>query len=217
MDLSFFEFIGDGIGNDDIVNDVGNILQKKYNTKFVPTRIGNRYGQDENSIVTIYCHPEGEDTFIFSTKYNLETKECNDDFLYRRVCFELEKELSNLLSKRNVDAIIRVEMINKNSLDENIGLKEFLLKYPQITFMAYIVLNGKYGDVFVLDLYKELLNKYNLAGFSAFVFCAEQEEYVKAQTEIFDLEFFSKNMLKKYLKNEPAIYRAQDRMIVRVK
>ena len=217
MDLSFFEFIGDGIGNDDIVNDVGTILQNKYNTKFIPTRIGNRYGQDENSIATIYYHPEGEEKFLFSAKYNLETKECTDDFLYRKVCYELEKELTNLLSKRNVESNIRVEMINKNSLDENIVLKDFLLKYPQISFMAYIVLNGKYGDVFVLDLYKELLNTYNLSEFSAFVFYAEQDEFIKAQSEISDLEYFSKNMLKKYFKNDPDIYRAQDRMIVRVK
>ena len=162
------------------------------------------------------------DEVIFTEKswslyHTREVKDEPDDFLYRKVCYELEKELTNLLSKRNVESNIRVEMINKNSLDENIVLKDFLLKYPQITFMAYIVLNGKYGDVFVLDLYKELLNTYNLSGFSAFVFCAEQDEFIKALSEILDLEYFSKNMLKRYFKNEPNIYRAQDRMIVRVK
>lgn len=217
MDLSFFEFVGDGIGNDDIVNEVKAQLENKYKIKVIPDRIGNRYGQDENSIVTVYYHLEGEENLIFSAKYNLETKELNDDFFYRKVCYELEKCITTLLLNRNVLGLIRVEMVNKNSLEENISLKDFLLKYPNVTFLAYIVLKGKYEDVFILNLYKDILSQYNISEMSAFVFYSEQDEFEKAKEKIGDLENYSKSMLSKYFKNPPSIYKTQERMMIKVK
>ena len=50
MDLSFYEFVGDGIGNDDIVQEVNKRLEEKYKKKFVAKRIGDRFGKDEDDI-----------------------------------------------------------------------------------------------------------------------------------------------------------------------
>ena len=82
MDLSFYEFVGDGIGNDDIVQEVNKRLEEKYKKKFVAKRIGDRFGKDEDDIAKIYFHPEGMEKFIFSAKYNIETKEYSDDFFF---------------------------------------------------------------------------------------------------------------------------------------
>ena len=125
MDLSFYEFVGDGIGNDDIVQEVNKRLEEKYKKKFVAKRIGDRFGKDEDDIAKIYFHPEGMEKFIFSAKYNIETKEYSDDFCYRKVCYEIENNLSDILKNMNVESYIRVEMINKNSLNEIIFLQMF--------------------------------------------------------------------------------------------
>ena len=72
MDLSFYEFVGDGLGNDDIVDITSKILEAKYNKKFIAKRIGERYGKDEDDTATLYYAPEDDEDFIFSVKYNLE-------------------------------------------------------------------------------------------------------------------------------------------------
>ena len=159
-DLSFYEFIGDGIGNDDVVTSVKAFLEYKYQIKFVPDRIGNRFGHDEDDVVTVYFHPEGEETFIFSVKYNLEEKTYADDYLYRKVCFELEKTINLMVSKSNVQSIARVEMINKNSLEENISIKDFAIKYPRTTFLSYIVINREYEESFIINTLNGLISSF---------------------------------------------------------
>ena len=218
MDLSFYEFLGDGVGNDDIVESVKAFLENKYQIKVVPDRIGNRFGHDEDDVVTVYYHPEGEEAFIFSVKYNLEAQTYSDDYLYRKVCCEIEKAINSVISKANIQSMARVEMISKNSLEEDLSVKDFAIKYPGITFLSYIVINREYDETLITNTLNELISSFdNVPNINSYLFFAESAEYEEAQKEITDLEYFSKSMLSNYFEKEPAIYRIENKKIIKVK
>ena len=213
MDLSFYEFVGDGIGNDDIVQEVNKRLEEKYKKKFVAKRIGDRFGKDEDDIAKIYFHPEGMEKFIFSAKYNIETKEYSDDFCYRKVCYEIENNLSDILKNMNVESYIRVEMINKNSLNEIMLLEEFINKYPQIGFLAYVVLKDEQDESKIQEAFKQLI----VPNINAFIFHAMPEEFDIIEKEVSDLEVFRKSMLTRYIKKEPNIFNKKNGNVSKIK
>lgn len=213
MDLSFYEFVGDGIGNDDIVQEVNKRLEEKYKKKFVAKRIGDRFGKDEDDIAKIYFHPEGMEKFIFSAKYNIETKEYSDDFCYRKVCYEIENNLSDILKNMNVESYIRVEMINKNSLNEIMLLEEFINKYPQIGFLAYVVLKDEQDESKIQEAFKQLI----VPNINAFIFHAMPEEFDIIEKEVSDLEVFTKSMLTRYIKKDPNIFNKKNGEVTKIK
>lgn len=213
MDLSFYEFVGDGIGNDDIVQEVNKRLEEKYKKKFVAKRIGDRFGKDEDDIAKIYFHPEGMEKFIFSAKYNIETKEYSDDFCYRKVCYEIENNLSDILKNMNVESYIRVEMINKNSLNEIMLLEEFINKYPQIGFLAYVVLKDEQDESKIQEAFKQLI----VPNINAFIFHAMPEEFDIIEKEVSDLEVFRKSMLTRYIKKDPNIFNKKNGEVTKIK
>ena len=213
MDLSFYEFVGDGIGNDDIVQEVNKRLEEKYKKKFVAKRIGDRFGKDEDDIAKIYFHPEGMEKFIFSAKYNIETKEYSDDVCYRKVCYEIENNLSDILKNMNVESYIRVEMINKNSLNEIMLLEEFINKYPQIGFLAYVVLKDEQDESKIQEAFKQLI----VPNINAFIFHAMPEEFDIIEKEVSDLEVFRKSMLTRYIKKEPNIFNKKNGNVAKIK
>lgn len=213
MDLSFYEFVGDGIGNDDIVLEVSKRLEEKYKMKFIAKRIGDRFGKDEDDIVKIYFHPEGMEKFIFSAKYNIETKEYFDDFCYRKVCYEIEENLSTILKNMNIDSSIRVEMINKNSLNEIIQLGDFINKYPQITFLAYVIVKENQDELKIQEAFNQLM----VPNINSFVFYATQEEYDIIENNLLDLEVYTKSMLTRYIKKDPNIFNKKNGNVAKIR
>lgn len=215
MDLSFYEFVGDGLGNDDVVSSVKSYLEEKYNLKFIALRIGNRYGGDTDDVATVYLCPEVRRNFIFSVKYNIENCECKDDFLYRKVCYELEYEISNILREENINSLVRVDIIKKNTLDEDLTLKDFIMKYGTTNFLAYIILDGKVESI--KNVYKKILEKYQGIKINSYIYEASREEFETLKEKVGDLEYFSKSILGRYIKNNPSIFRIIDNEIIEVK
>jgi len=217
MDLSFFEFVGDGLGNDDIVSSTSSILENKYNRKFIVNRIGNRYGMDEDDTVTLYFSPIENKDFVFTGKYNLDSKILIDDFYYRRVCYELERNISTLLEKNGIRGIVRATLIKKNSLDEDISLKDFVFKYKNTTVLTYIIVDVNNSDKIINDIALELSNIYPEIRINSYIFTSTEEEYEKLNKEISDLSYFSKSMIEGYVEKDPSIYKVLDGNIIKVK
>ena len=217
MDLSFYEFVGDGLGNDDVVDTTKTYLSNKYNKEFTVQRIGNRYGSDEDDVATLYCTPKDINDFVFSVKYDLDKEECKDNFLYRKVCYELESKINEILKESNISAITRTDIIKKNTLDEDISLKDFIEKYTACNFLTYVILDDNAKSNLVKEAYKKILNEYPDIKINSYIYTAEKDEFENAKNTISDFAYFSKSIIGRYVKKEPKIYRVIDKEIIEVK
>ena len=104
-------------------------------------------------------------------------------------------------------------MINKNSLNEIMLLEEFINKYPQIGFLAYVVLKDEQDESKIQEAFKQLI----VPNINAFIFHAMPEEFDIIEKEVSDLEVFRKSMLTRYIKKDPNIFNKKNGEVTKIK
>lgn len=173
MDISMFDVIDSEVSNEKIIDKTMLLLQEKYKKAFLATRIGNRYNGENDDCVTIYCSPIDEKELIFTVKLNKNQIEFEDDYMIKKVSYELEKYIKDEFEQNEIKSIVKSEIIGKNSLKEFISINDFINKYNNTNFLIYIVVNNIISEEKLNIIYKNINKKYNKIYLKSFIYCVE--------------------------------------------
>lgn len=217
MELSIFDVIGNGISNKEISDVIVRKLYERYQVEFVVKMIGNRYGTNSNDTVTAFCYPKDNESLIFTAILNREQTILEDDYMLRYVTFELEESIKKEFEKNNVDAFAKVEIIGKNKLDEFLTVQEFIDKFDNFNFLAYIVSKNKVSNEVLNNVYKNLENKYSNIYLKSLIYMLEESGFDKC-LEISQVRpTITETIIRNYSVIDEAIMKIVDKQIFRIK
>lgn len=201
--ISIFNVIGNGISNQEISNKIIEMLNKKYNQKFLVKRIGNRYGANNTDSVTTYCNPENNEELIFTTTLNKEQTEIEDDYKLRCVEFELEKYMKSIFQKNNIDIIVKVKTIGKNKLEKFLTVQEFIDIYNETNFLAHIVGYETITEDILKKVYGLLNAKYRNIYLNSLIYTIGENEFKEFYDITKTLPQINTSLIEQYdIKNE---------------
>lgn len=201
--ISIFNVIGNGISNQEISNTIIEMLNKKYNQKFLVKRIGNRYGANNTDSVTTYCNPENNEELIFTTTLNKEQTEIEDDYKLRCVEFELEKYMKSIFQKNNIDIIVKVKTIGKNKLEKFLTVQEFIDIYNETNFLAHIVGYETITEDILKKVYGLLNAKYRNIYLNSLIYTIGENEFKEFYDITKTLPQINTSLIEQYdIKNE---------------
>lgn len=160
MEISIFDVIGNGVSNEDIIKITQKKLQEKYKIEFKVKKIGNRYGTYTNDTVTTYCYPKDDENMVFTAKLNKEQTVLEDDYLLRRISYEIEETIKKEFQESNIEIIATTRIIGKSNLSEEIPVQEFIDKYKGTNFLTYIISSQEILNETLKNVYEKLENKY---------------------------------------------------------
>ena len=201
--ISIFNVIGNGISNQEISNKIIEMLNKKYNQKFLVKRIGNRYGANNTDSVTTYCNPENNEELIFTTTLNKEQTEIEDDYKLRCVEFELEKFMKSIFQKNNIDIIVKVKTIGKNKVENFFKVQEFVDTYNETNFLAHIVGYETITDDTLKKVYELLNAKYRNIYLNNLIYTIDENEFKEFYDITKTLPQINTSLIEQYnIKNE---------------
>ena len=201
--ISIFNVIGNGISNQEISNKIIEMLNKKYNQKFLVKRIGNRYGANNTDSVTTYCNPENNEELIFTTTLNKEQTEIEDDYKLRCVEFELEKYMKSIFQRNNIDIIVKVKTIGKNKLEKFLTVQEFIDIYNETNFLAHIVGYETITEDILKKVYGLLNAKYRNIYLNSLIYTIGENEFKEFYDITKTLPQINTSLIEQYdIKNE---------------
>ena len=215
MEASLFDFIGNGISNEEISNVIKSKLCEKYKKEFVVRMIGNRYGMDSNDTVTTFCSPKENEKLLFTAVLNKEQTILKDDYIFRSMKFELEESIEKLFKENNVDVLVRIETIGINKLDEKLTVQEFIDKFDKFNFLAYIISKKVISKKVLINIYESLRKKYNNIHLKSLIYMLEEEDYYECFETIKASPVLSIAFIEQYaIKDEAIITIIDDEVFV---
>lgn len=200
MDLSLFDFIGNDIGNVDIAAKVKNYLFEKYNDNFIVWKIGERYGTSDFTKAKIYCSQEKNELNIFSVIYDMkERKILRDDFILKSICFDLEKDIYNIIFQNfNIKAIIKIEIVTNKDIQKKCSLQEFLSQESNTRFLANIVFNQKISENEIIKILDILRSKYENIVLISNIYSIKDSDFIRFYDRVKNLPNISDNIVEEY-------------------
>lgn len=179
-----------------VADTVVRILEEKYNKNFEVVKIGERYGMGFYDEVTALCTVTGHYECIFKIIYNMvDEKIIYDNFLIRYTCYYVEKEINRLL--REINSIVRVELLKKNKFDRIYKTLEFLEKFKDECFIATLIIEHKNSNDIEM-LLKELNGIYNGIKIKIVVYEMSGEECERFYNDSKNLDYFALNYVENY-------------------
>ena len=210
MEVSIFDVIGNGISNEEISNVIKLKLHEKYGKEFVVKMIGNRYGMDSNDTVTTFCSPQDNEKLLFTAILNKEQTILKDDYILRSIKFELEESIEKLFKENNVDVLVRIETIGINRLEEKMTVQEFIDKFKNFNFLAYVVIKGVASKEVLQDVYKILRKKYKNIYLKNLIYMLEEEDFDECFETIKSSPVISIAFIEQYVIKDEAIIKIVD-------
>lgn len=215
MEASIFDIIGNGISNEEISNVIKLKLHEKYGEEFVVKMIGNRYGMDSNDTVTTFCSPKDNDRLLFTAILNKEQTILKDDYIFRSMKFELEECIEKLFEEKNFDVIVRIETIGINKFDEKLTVQEFIDKFNNFNFLAYIITKNIVSKEILKEIYENLRNKYNNIYLKSLIYMLEEEDFYECFETIKSSPVISIAFIEQYvIKDEIIMNIVNDKVFI---
>ena len=217
MDISIFDVIGNGISNKEISDVIIKKLYEKYQIEFVVKMIGDRYGTNTNDTVTTFCYPQNNKNLIFTAILNREQTNLEDDYMLRSVTFELEESIKKEFEKNNIDVFAKIEIIGKNKLNEFLTVQEFIDKFDNFNFLAYIVSKNKISNEVLNDVYKNLENKYPKIYLKSLIYMLEEKGFCECLEIAQVRPTITETIIRNYSVIDEAIMKIVNKQIFRIK
>ena len=177
MELSIFDIIGNGVGNAEIGAVIKEKLQNKYKEKFLIKKIGNRYGSANEDTVTVYSCPKKNENLIFTATLNREQTKLEDDYLIKRVSYEIEKNIKNKFKENDLNIIIKAEIIGKNQLNEFLSVQEFINKYENTNFLVYIISYDEITNEILEKIFNNLNDEYENVYLKSLIYTIDKKDF----------------------------------------
>ena len=217
MEISIFDVIGNGISNEELIEIIENKLQEKYKKEFKIKKIGNRYGTYTNDTVTTYCCPKDDENMMFTAKLNKEKTVLEDDYLLRKVSYELEENIKKEFRQNNIEVIVKNKIIGKNQLQEFLSVQEFIDKHKGTNFLAYIISSQKISNETLKNIYEKLEQKYNGIHLKTLIYVINEEQYKECCETIKQSPTITETTIEKFVILEENIIKIQDGKIYKIK
>ena len=215
MEATIFDIIGNGISNEEISNVIKLKLYEKYGEEFVVKMIGNRYGMDSNDTVTTFCSPKDNDRLLFTAILNKEQTILKDDYIFRSMKFELEECIEKLFKEKNIDVIVRIETIGINKFDEKLTVQEFIDKFNNFNFLAYIITKNIVSKEILKEIYENLRKKYNNIYLKSLIYMLEEEDFYECFETIKSSPVISIAFIEQYvIKDETIMNIVNDKVFI---
>src|SRR4051794_25257278 len=104
MIMSIFSLIGCNAIDKSQAAAVEELLEEKYNQKFVPTAIGERYGTANNDTVTTILHPKGKEELVFEAVMNKDRELIADTYISRLISASINDMLKSGLEPQGIES-----------------------------------------------------------------------------------------------------------------
>ena len=191
-----YDFADNSLNTKYVADNVIKALKEKYNRDFEVVKIGERYGMNFNDEATVLCTVKGNYEFVFKVIYNMvHEKITYDNFFIRCTCYYLEKEINRILG--NVNSIVRVEIMKKNSLDRTYKIIEFLERFQDEFFVATLVIENK--DINKIEnLLTEIESFYKGIKLKIIAYEMSEEEYEIFYNDSKNLDYFALSYVENY-------------------
>lgn len=177
MELSIFDIIGNGVSNAEIGEVIKEKLRNKYKEEFLIKKIGNRYGSANEDTVTVYSCPQNNESLIFTATLNREQTKLEDDYLIKKVSNEIEKNIKNKFKENNINVIIKIEIIGKNQLNEFLSVQEFIDKFRNTNFLAYIISYDEITNEMLEKIFYNLNNEYENIYLKSLIYTINKKDF----------------------------------------
>lgn len=217
MELSIFDVIGNGVGNVEISEVVKNKLKEKYQEEFIVKKIGNRYGTSTDDNVKTYCCPKNNKELIFTATLNKEQTILEDGYPIRGVAFQLEEYIKNKFKDKEIDVIVKCDIIGKNKLNEFLSLQQFIEQFKGVSFLTYIISKNVIEEDILRDVYNEIEEKYKDIYLKTIIYMLNEDGFKKCDIIASDSPTITDSIIEKYIIMDEKIIKIFEGKIYRIK
>lgn len=172
----------------DTAKTVEKLLNEKYGMDFVVTTMGDRINTGS---VTLYCHPESNESIQFTAVYDYSSKTMTDDYLARRCAVELDKEIAAISSNSSVNFVSLTAFYDAkyDTLNGDENVLEFIEDSGATELYIHLAINAdniesESDAQQVIDAITTVSNRYNGINILAVTFLLSQEQYEDCVTEL---------------------------------
>ena len=217
MEISIFDVIGNGISNEELIELIQNKLREKYKKEFKIKKIGNRYGTHTNDTVTTYSCPKDDENMLFTAKLNKEKTILEDDYLLRKVSYELEENIKKEFIQNDIEVLVKNKIIGKSQLKELLSVQEFINNNKGTNFLAYIISFEKISIETLKNVYEKLEQKYKGIYLKTLIYVINEKKYGELCEEIKQSPTITETTIEKFLVEEENTIKIQDGKIYIIK
>ena len=177
-----FKFIGNGMLNKEIVQDIKDKLLEKYGEPFEVSHLGERFGTYSNNTVKAYCYPLSNENLRFTAILNNDRVHFKDDYSLRLICYEIEEFIKNEFLINSVNAYVRIATFGIEENNEKNISKEIICNNENISFLAKICINEKCPTNIIKDIMSRIKDEYSNIELKGIFYVLEKDYY----NEIFE-------------------------------
>lgn len=177
-----FKFIGNGMLNKEIVQDIKDKLLEKYGEPFEVSHLGERFGTYSNNTVKAYCYPLSNEKLRFTAILNNDRVHFKDDYSLRLICYEIEEFIKNEFLINSVNAYARIATFGIEEYNEKNISKEIICNNENISFLAKICINEKCPTNIIKDIMSRIKDEYSNIELKGIFYVLEKDYY----NEIFE-------------------------------
>lgn len=157
-----FDIIGNGMINDEIFQVIKDKLLEKYHESFTVTHLGKRFGTESNDTVTAFCRSEINNDIIFTVVLNKDKVHFEDDYIIRKLCYELESKINNDFQTLDIISYSNVKIINMMLYDgSEENLSNFLNNNEDSEFLCRIYIKDDCEEYKFKQVCEKIKQEYN--------------------------------------------------------
>lgn len=217
MDISVFDIIENGVSNSEISDVITQKLKEKYNEEFAVKMIGNRYGTCDDNTVTTYCFPKNNENLLFTSTLNKEQTVLEDDYYLKKVTSELEQNIKDEFKEKNINSVVKSEIIGLNKLIKELNVQEFIRKYDTTNFLTHIICSENVSEDVLKNIYSQLEKKYKNIHLKTLVYFIDKDKFENFCEISKKMPFTTESIIKKYSVKDEKIIKIFEEKITIVK
>lgn len=215
MDVSIFDIVENGVSNSEISKSITDKLKDKYNEEFCVKLIGNRFGTSTDDTVTTFCFPKNDESLLFTATLNKEETILEDDYYIKKLTTEIQENIKKQFKKYTQSVVAKAELMGLNRLNENMDVLDFIDKYKDTNFLAYIVCSENVLDQDLMDIYVEIEKLYNNINLRTLIYFIDESKFEEFYELSNKIPSVTETIINKYnVKNEKIIKIFEKNIIV---
>lgn len=193
-------------------------LAEKYNEKFIIKKMARQYGVGDFNNIKAICSLENNNKMNFEITYSMINETIEDDEYYiKSTSYELEDFIIKNLNDIQKEAIAKVEIFGKRSLEKKYSVEEFTSEYSSCNFLATIVIKENISEDELNNVFENLKNRYKNLYLKTLIYIVKQENFDVLYNETKDFPNISQTQIEENCPNNMYIIKLYNNEIIKIK
>ena len=180
--------------------------------------MATQYGIGDFDNIRVICSPENNNEINFEITYNMVNEKIVDDEYYiKSTSNELENFIIKNLNDSQKEAIVKVEIFGKRSLEKKYSVEEFISEYSSCNFLATIVIKENISEDELNNVFQNLKNRYKNLYLKTLIYTVKQENFDILYKQTKDFPSISQTLIEENKPNNMHIIKIFNNEIIKIK